>query len=71
VLGLALPVASIEDILQGKMWAATDDTRQAEQAKKGSAGYRALDRKLSGTARPGSARDPRAAREYRVALRRN
>ena len=28
VLGRTLPVASVEDVLQGKIWAATDDTRR-------------------------------------------
>ena len=33
MLGLALPVGSIEDILQGKIWAATD-TRQPSKRRK-------------------------------------
>jgi hypothetical protein len=31
VLGLNLPVASIEDLLQGKLWAAADPTRRASK----------------------------------------
>src|SRR5437870_2393480 len=34
VLGLALPVGSIEDILQGKIWAATDATRRPSKRRK-------------------------------------
>jgi hypothetical protein len=34
VLGLALPVASMEDILQGKIWAATDATRLPSKRRK-------------------------------------
>ena len=34
VLGLALPVASIEDTLQGKVWAVTDPTRRASKRQK-------------------------------------
>jgi hypothetical protein len=34
VLGLMLPVASVEDVLQGKVWAATDPTRRASKRQK-------------------------------------
>jgi len=34
VLGLALPVASLEDTLQGKVWAVTDPTRRASKRQK-------------------------------------
>lgn len=34
VLGLVLPVASIEDELQGKVWAADDGTRRASKRQK-------------------------------------
>jgi len=34
VLGLNLPVASIEDIVQGKVWAATDPLRRATKRRK-------------------------------------
>lgn len=34
VLGLILPVATIEDVLQGKVWAATDPTRRATKRRK-------------------------------------
>lgn len=34
VLGLALPVASLEDTLQGKVWAATDPERRASRRQK-------------------------------------
>jgi hypothetical protein len=34
VLGLALPVASIEDVLQGKVWAATDPERRPSKRRK-------------------------------------
>ena len=34
VLGLKLPVASIEDVLQGKIWAATDPERPASKRRK-------------------------------------
>ena len=34
VLGLVLPVASVEDVLQGKIWAAQDSTRRASKRQK-------------------------------------
>ena len=34
VLGLRLPVASVEDLLQGKVWAVTDDTRRPSKRQK-------------------------------------
>ena len=34
VLGLRLPVARVEDILQGKVWAALDPTRRASKRQK-------------------------------------
>ena len=34
VLGLALPVATLEDTLQGKVWAATDPERRASKRQK-------------------------------------
>ncbi len=34
VLGLALPVASLEDTLQGKVWAASDPERRASKRQK-------------------------------------
>jgi hypothetical protein len=34
VLGLHLPVASVEDVLQGKVWAAQDPTRRASKRQK-------------------------------------
>jgi hypothetical protein len=34
VLGLTLPVASLEDVLQGKVWAALDPTRRASKRQK-------------------------------------
>jgi nucleotidyltransferase AbiEii toxin of type IV toxin-antitoxin system len=34
VLGLPLPVASVEDVLQGKIWAAQDSTRRASKRQK-------------------------------------
>ena len=34
MLGLNLPVARIEDILQGKVWAAQDPTRRASKRRK-------------------------------------
>jgi hypothetical protein len=34
VLGLTLPVASLEDVLQGKVWAAMDDTRRPSKRQK-------------------------------------
>ena len=34
VLGYAMPVASIEDLLQGKIWAATDEDRRASKRQK-------------------------------------
>ena len=34
VLGYQMPVAAIEDLLQGKMWAATDDTRRPSKRQK-------------------------------------
>ena len=34
VLGFDLPVARIEDVLQGKVWAATDPTRRASKRRK-------------------------------------
>ncbi len=34
VLGLTLPVANLEDILQGKIWAAQDPTRRASKRQK-------------------------------------
>lgn len=34
VLGLVLPVASLEDILQGKVWAALDPERRASKRQK-------------------------------------
>jgi hypothetical protein len=34
VLGLVLPVAGIEDLLQGKIWAVTDETRRASKRQK-------------------------------------
>jgi hypothetical protein len=34
VLGLMLPVANVEDVLQGKVWAATDETRRPSKRQK-------------------------------------
>lgn len=34
VLGYTLPVAAIEDVLQGKVWAAQDDTRRPSKRQK-------------------------------------
>ncbi len=34
VLGLRLPVARLEDLLQGKVWAVTDDTRRPSKRQK-------------------------------------
>lgn len=34
VLGISLPVASLENILQGKVWAALDPTRRASKRQK-------------------------------------
>src|SRR3989338_3607291 len=34
VLGYKLPVATIEDVFQGKVWAAMDDTRRASKRQK-------------------------------------
>jgi hypothetical protein len=34
VLGLTLPVAAVEDVLQGKIWAAEDATRRASKRQK-------------------------------------
>lgn len=34
VLGLALPVARLEDILQGKIWAARDEARRPSKRRK-------------------------------------
>ena len=34
VLGLQLPVASIEDVIQGKIWAALDSTRRGSKRQK-------------------------------------
>jgi hypothetical protein len=34
ILGLSLPVASVEDILQGKVWAAQDPTRRPSKRRK-------------------------------------
>lgn len=34
VLGLTLPVASLEDVLQGKVWAAMDETRRPSKRQK-------------------------------------
>jgi hypothetical protein len=34
VLGLELPVAALEDVLQGKVWAAQDPTRRASKRQK-------------------------------------
>jgi hypothetical protein len=34
VLGVALPVAAIEDVLQGKVWAVEDPTRRASKRQK-------------------------------------
>ena len=34
VLGLTLPVASLEDLLQGKIWAASDPERQPTRRQK-------------------------------------
>jgi hypothetical protein len=34
VLGLRLPVASLEDVLQGKLWAVLDDTRRPSKRQK-------------------------------------
>ncbi len=34
VLGLAMPVASLEDVLRGKVWAAQDPTQQASKRQK-------------------------------------
>ena len=34
VLGLLLPVAALEDILQGKVWAASDPQRRASKRRK-------------------------------------
>jgi hypothetical protein len=34
VLGIPLPVAAVEDVLQGKVWAASDDTRRPSKRRK-------------------------------------
>ena len=34
VLGLVLPVAALEDVLQGKVWAASDETRRTSKRQK-------------------------------------
>ena len=34
VLGLELPVATLEDVLQGKLWAASDPSRRASKRQK-------------------------------------
>ena len=34
VLGITLPVAGIEDVLQGKVWVVTDETRRASKRQK-------------------------------------
>ena len=34
ILGLSLPVAAVEDILQGKIWAALDPERRASKRQK-------------------------------------
>jgi len=34
VLGLTLPVAAVEDVLQGKVWAASDETRRGSKRQK-------------------------------------
>lgn len=34
VLGLQLPVAAVEDVLQGKVWAAQDSTRRGSKRQK-------------------------------------
>ena len=34
VLGLVMPVASVEDVLQGKIWAAQDPARRASKRQK-------------------------------------
>jgi len=34
ILGMDLPVASVEDVLQGKIWAATDPERRASKRRK-------------------------------------
>jgi hypothetical protein len=34
VLGIDLPVAALEDILQGKIWAASDSTRRPTKRRK-------------------------------------
>jgi hypothetical protein len=34
VLGLELPVASVEDVLQGKIWAALDPERRGSKRQK-------------------------------------
>jgi len=34
VLGRTLPVASVEDVLQGKVWAASDESRRASKRQK-------------------------------------
>jgi hypothetical protein len=35
VLGVRLPVAHIEDVLQGKVWAALDEARRPSKRQKG------------------------------------
>jgi hypothetical protein len=34
LLGIRMPVAAIEDVLQGKVWAAEDSTRRASKRQK-------------------------------------
>lgn len=34
VLGIPLPVAAVDDVLQGKIWAASDDTRRPSKRRK-------------------------------------
>jgi len=34
VLGMLLPVASLEDLLRGKVWAVTDETRRPSKRQK-------------------------------------
>ena len=47
VLGYAMRVASLEDVIRGKVWACTDQTRRGSKRQKGPGRHRTAGRSLS------------------------
>jgi hypothetical protein len=58
VLGVRLPVAALEDVLQGKIWAASDPARRPSKRLKGSSRHRPPAGSLPSPAFPRPTRGP-------------